>query len=322
MLILFFHTDVYYTGTNEIINYNLYVCDALVIFFFLSGYHFYKTEIFAEQHAVRHKLYKDRLKRIFMKIVLPYFIFTSIMALPKTLVHERDTNLAVLALNVISGNASWFIAALAVAETVFSTVLYFGRGKNLVLSVAALILFTLSLCLSTTGINFCWQIDNACMAFFFLYLGFIFHKKEEVFNRFNNIYYISILLLILIIIKIYVVETDVKMIIDPIVITNVPVFLSDSFVVIILMTSIAKQLPRMRMTEWTGRHSLIYYFLCGGVPLMVSIAFNKAGFPCESSFYRVLIAFITVYILTSIITLGCIRIIGWTKRDGKKANIR
>lgn len=41
LAILLDHTEIYYTGTN-IINYNVYVTDALYLFFFISGYLIYK----------------------------------------------------------------------------------------------------------------------------------------------------------------------------------------------------------------------------------------------------------------------------------------
>ena len=44
LAILLDHTEVYYSGVN-IINYNVYVTDALYLFFFLSGYLMYKQKV-------------------------------------------------------------------------------------------------------------------------------------------------------------------------------------------------------------------------------------------------------------------------------------
>ena len=46
LAILLDHTEIYYTGTN-IIPYTLYVPNALCVFFFLSGYLFFKPQGFS-----------------------------------------------------------------------------------------------------------------------------------------------------------------------------------------------------------------------------------------------------------------------------------
>jgi hypothetical protein len=55
------------------------------------------------------------------------------------------------------------------------------------------------------------------------------------------------------------------------------------------------------MISWTGSHSLVYYFLCGGVPLMVSLTMKKMNYAYEGNYLFVIIAFISVYLITSAI---------------------
>ncbi len=310
MAILLFHTEIYYNDGTEIINYNLYVCNALVIFFFLSGYHFYQPDI--NDSKARKRIFTKKLKSIARGIVLPYFIFTSIIALPKAIAHNTDTEFTSIALKIISGNASWFVAALAVAELLFSTLLYTCKWKNSVLCPSAVLMLALSLLLSTTEIKFWWQTDIACMAFFYLYLGFLYHQKEEVLNRFNSIYYTFSLFFILLILKIYIIYNGISMIIYPIIVSNIPVFLADSIVSILLMTNIAKLLPKNRIIEWTGAHSLVYYFFCGGVPFTISTVFEKTGFPYNGDYYRVILAFLIVYAATSLIAWTVYRYLPFT----------
>lgn len=296
--ILLFHTEMYYAG-RDVISYNLYVCDALIIFFFLSGYHFYKPEVFSENRSVRLGHLRNKLKKIVRYMLFPYFIFTALIAFPKAIAHGITTDSTDILLRIISGNASWFVAALIVAEIVFSIILYAYKGENLVLSISAIISFGISIYLSTTETSFCWQLENACMALSFLCLGYIFHEKEEFFNRFNGIYHTLFLLLILVIIKLYVEITEISLLMEPIIISSVPVFIINSFVSILFMVNVAKQLPRIKIIEWTGAHSLVYYFLCGGVPFVISAIFRTAGFEYNNQYYRIILAFIAVYIVTS-----------------------
>lgn len=301
MAILLFHTEVYYKG-SEIINYNLYVCDALIIFFFISGYNFYKPDIFSETHSVRLDFFKNKIKRIIRKIILPYFIFTSIIAFPKAIAHGTSTDVTDILLKIISGNASWFVAALAIAEIMFSTVLYICKGKHSVLSISAAVTLCMSLYISTIETDLWWKFENACMAFTFLYLGFLFHEKENIFKRFNNIYYTLSFFIIFIMIKIYVGINETSLLMEPVVIDNIPVFIIDTFIAILLMINVAKQLPGNKIIEWTGAHSLVYYFLCGGVPFTISAIFNKIGFAYNGQYYRIIIAFVLVYAVTSFMT--------------------
>lgn len=301
MLILLFHTEIYYNG-SEIIDYNLYVCDALIIFFFLSGYHFYKPHTFSKGHDIRLKNFKDNIRKIIRKIILPYFMFTSVIAFPKAVAYGTSTEFAEIFIRIISGNASWFVAALATAEIMFSLILYICKEKTMILSISAIITFCISIYTSVIKINLWWQLENAFMAFSFLYLGYFFHKKENTFNRFNNIYYTSFLLLILIITKIYVEKTGISLLIEPIIINNIPIFILDAITVILFMVNITKQLPGNKIIEWTGSHSIVYYFMCGGVPFIVSKILCKIGLGYNGQYYMMIMAFILVYIIISAIT--------------------
>ena len=50
LAILLDHTEIYYTG-EDVIDYNLYVANVLIVFFILSGYLMYKATF-----NIKHKL--------------------------------------------------------------------------------------------------------------------------------------------------------------------------------------------------------------------------------------------------------------------------
>ncbi len=70
---------------------------------------------------------------------------------------------------------------------------------------------------------------------------------------------------------------DINMLVWPISINNYPIFLLDILLCSVLMIQIFKRLPPCKWLEWTGSHSLVYYFLCGGVPLITSRVFERIG---------------------------------------------
>lgn len=106
LAIIFDHTEICFTGDN-IVPYRMYVPDVLMAFFFLSGYLFYRSEGF----RLRHKLHSW-----LRGVLMPYFIFTSALALPKAWLHGAGGSISDLLLTILTGQGSWFIASLAVAE--------------------------------------------------------------------------------------------------------------------------------------------------------------------------------------------------------------
>ncbi len=294
--ILLDHTEIYYTGGN-IINYNFYVVNALTIFFFLSGYLFYKETTSSDSN----KELRRKLTSICRSIIMPYFIFTTAMAVPKAIVHNNDVR--EIFLSIITGNASWFIAALAVAETAFAIALWITRKNHLIMSALSFLLFAVCIILSMRSEKLYWQIDNACMAFPILYAGFVYHKKEEYINKVVGGWKITVLLLIIVItLKAIEHHNNVNLLIEPIRITNFGVFTADVILVTLLMVNIAKALPRNKIIEWTGSHSIVYYFLCGGVPLIVAKSMNKAGITYNGNYLLVILALLMVYVVATLLT--------------------
>lgn len=108
--ILYDHTEIYYANEN-IIPYEMYVINALTAFFFISGFLFWKGKPFQ---------IKNKMTSIFRSLVIPYFIFTTAMAVPKAMVHGENIEITNIIKQILSGNASWFIAALIIAELFFA----------------------------------------------------------------------------------------------------------------------------------------------------------------------------------------------------------
>ena len=289
MLILVFHTEVYYKE-YDVTPYYIYVTNAIILFYFISGYLFYRPESFN---------LKKKLNAITRSLLFPYFIFTSLIAVPKLLVRQEAINLQEIVINIITGRASWFIAALIVGELFFALLLTKTRGKITWLLTDAIACLIIYYVIPFNQHNY-WQWQDALLAVTFLSAGYIYHQYDNHFNTINKPLYSLIFLLILIIIKVY--EYHVNLPMRNIAIENVPLFLADCIVWLMLVISIIRYIPRCKMIEWTGRHCIIYYFLCGGCPLIISIFFNKIGLPYNNYLYRYLLALIAVYLLATTLT--------------------
>ncbi len=85
-------------------------------------------------------------------------------------------------------------------------------------------------------------------------------------------------------------------------ITNYPIFFIDIFICSLLMIQVFKRLPNIKWLSWTGKHSIVYYFICGGVPLLISKLFIRSGYSYHGNYLSVVVAFTLVYVITTIIT--------------------
>lgn len=289
ILILVFHTEVYYKE-SDVTPYYIYTSNAIILFYFISGYLFYRNGTFQWQ---------KRIIGIVRSLLIPYFIFTTLIAIPKLLIRQMDINWTEIALNILTGRASWFIAALIVAEAAFSILLWISRGKQIWLSTVTILCFITYYLIPFNQHNY-WQWQDALLALDFLYLGYLYHQYKDYFHTINKPLYSLLLLFILIFIKVYEYHMDLPM--RNIAIENVPLFLADSIIWLLLIISVIRYISSCRLIEWTGQHCIVYYFLCGGCPMIISMLMNRIGLYYDGYLYRYILAFVLVFMLTTALT--------------------
>ena len=302
LLILWFHTEMYYAG-SDLLSYHLYVCNALTAFFFLSGYLFYSEKAF----SLRRKL-----RSVLRGIIIPYFFFTSILAVPKALVSHL--NMGDVIVDILTGQASWFVAALAVAEVLFSLVLWVNnRWLFHIMPVMAL---TGALLLNNNewvmSHNY-WYYQSALIALVFIYLGYQYHRFENYFQLFYCPLSLFLVLMVFILLKIYVHEQGLQQLVAPVIISNFPVFLSDTVCFILLSIGLFQRLTIISWLQWVGRHSLVYYFFCGAVPMIISKAFTSLNFQYHA-YWQIPIAFVTVCLVSTAIVWLCYYLFPFLKK--------
>ena len=113
LAILLFHTEMRY-AEGDIIPYSMYVENFLALFFFVSGYLFVSPK---RQFSLRGKLVS-----IAKRLVVPYVLFVSLMAVPKAYAHGDDLTLWSFLGGLVSGRASWFVSALIVVSLYYALV--------------------------------------------------------------------------------------------------------------------------------------------------------------------------------------------------------
>ena len=137
-----------------------------------------------------------------------------------------------------------------------------------------------------------------------MYFGYLYKKTEKLLDSINNIYYIF-LALILILLKITVFIYNLDMTFYYISIDNYLIFLLDTLLWCIIIVKIVKQIHieniYISYMEWIGKHTLVFYFLSGGVPLVITTFMHKL-FSIHSNYSILLIVFLLVLITTTIIS--------------------
>ena len=225
MAILLFHTEKYYAG-EEIIPYALYVDNVLITFFFISGYLFHNPQ---NAFSVPHKLLS-----ILRGIIIPYFIFTAVIALPKAFVHD-DTSLAETYADVLTGHASWFVAALAVAQVVFA---FYVKISDRPMALAWMCALPYLIMAATyhlvdneqwTSTNYwCWH--NALLMLPFICAGYLFRRHSQWMTLIKRPWAIILMLISEVILKYWIYSHSLLMTLQPIHISSFTLLLIDGLI--------------------------------------------------------------------------------------------
>ncbi len=297
MLILLFHTSMYYVG-RDIPPYSMYVENALAMFFFLSGY------LFMANGAALD--WKKKLMAILQKLVIPYLIYTPTIAVLKSFAYGTAINPPNIMARVLSGEASWFVSSLIVAEVLFTFILFISRGKLIITAILCTLPY-MAVAYNTDITPFS-TLNVSFISIAFLFAGHAFRRCEHVIDNINAASYIPLFLL-LAIMKVYEYISGAQMTFYVIRIDNFALFLADTALSSLCLVWLCKRLPTIPPLEYTGSHSLIYYFICGGVPLTVSRLMPRYT---EGSYHLLTAAFVIVYLCSTAIVWAIYKWLPWT----------
>lgn len=302
MAILFYHTSFYDTGSH-LIPYHFYVSNALMAFFTVSGYLFYRPML--QVFSLRSKL-----QSVLRHIVIPYFLFTVLMAFPKALAHGNSLQPSDLFLPVLLGQASWFVAALAVSSVCFALLLKMTRQRMTLLGIICSISFLLSAWMNhekyVPDLNI-WYANEALLSLIYLFAGYFFHAHEARLRVLLRLPAVLLYLIIYIVCKYLESRAGFSVIVAPVEITSFALFLVDTMTATLLLAGIVHRVGRCRPLEWVGKHSLAFYFICGGVPLLMSRLFIRLGWPYQGFLLQPVVVFVCVCAAASLLVWIIVR---------------
>ena len=316
LAIIFDHTEICFTGDN-IVPYRMYVPDVLMAFFFLSGYLFYRPEGF----RLRHKLHSW-----LRGVLMPYFIFTSALALPKAWLHGAGGSISDLLLTILTGQGSWFIASLAVAELLFCFLLWLSRAHWRWLAGAGLFAVALAYGFGTRRLAFeanWWHVNEAVVALPSLLLGYMAHRFDKLGTRWRLGLFALLLVLSLPVNVLVASSSWPSVLVGALVLPRL--FLVKNALSVLLLYLLftisqrdgvrwVEQMPRWlaAMVSWTGRRSIVYYFFSSGIPTALTAVFSRLGYTYRGCYAEVLVVFFLNLLLITLVTWAIYRYLPWT----------
>lgn len=316
LAIIFDHTEICFTGDN-IVPYRMYVPDVLMAFFFLSGYLFYRPEGFHLRHK-QHSWLRG--------VLMPYFIFTSALALPKAWLHGDGGSISDLLLTILTGQGSWFIASLAVVELLFCFLLWLLRAHWCWLAGAGLFAVALAYGFGTRRLAFeanWWHVNEAVVALPSLLLGYMVHRFDSLGTRWRLGLFALLLVLSLPVNVLVASSSWPSVLVGALVLPRL--FLVKNALSVLLLYLLftilqrdgvrwVEQMPRWlaAMVSWTGRRSIVYYFFSSGVPTALTAVFSRLGYTYRGCYAEVLVVFFLNLLLITLVTWTIYRYLPWT----------
>ena len=297
LLVILFHVWAYYVKEGSHV-LNVLRPTRLFVFFFISGY-LINIEKFN---------YKKTIKSIIKKLLFPYFIFTSIIWIPKALAHGDTLNLRAMAYDILGGYASWFVAALAVSKFTLSTILHFTKSLKVIWGICVGLFFVGLLMTQHINANIPWFIHYGLISLIYLIGGITYRKYESKINlkiKYQTII-ASLLYFSLTILDYLVFDYSTYLFTlgyGEVTFIGVSSFMVLSILGIWMLTSIVKLLPsNIKWLSYIGTNSLTYYYLNTGLITVLCIIFKKAGLLANSTNVWSVLMFTMVVIILTVIS--------------------
>ncbi|MBJ2183422.1 MAG: acyltransferase [Muribaculaceae bacterium] len=273
MVMLFvYHSEVYY-GDGHSWSF-LFSPFRMAAFFIISGYFFCRDwDTFDFSHKTR---------QVVRAMIVPYFVFTIVLLLPKPIIHGINAKQALL--DILLFRASWFIIVIAVCQLVYG---YFVHRKWSVLKVAifTVLMFVLGYwsvlwyesnpdCLVDSPflnspiynnrLPLCINIVLMIMPFFFA--GMLLRKYERYIRFIADTKWMVLLCAVYLIIVItdhYTWNSDITMNVH--MYRNVALVYIYAFFGAWLVMSVSKRIGRVGVLNYIGKNSIVFYFLNGAM---------------------------------------------------------
>ncbi len=302
LMVIFLHTCDYYTGKANLF-LHLMNPTRLLVFFFISGY-LIKLDTFD---------FKRMMSSICKKLLFPYFVFTTLIWIPKHLLRGEGISMEMMLHDILGGFASWFVAALAVSKITMSVILYFTRNLRTIWIVCMTLVITGFMMTQYIDSAIPWQIDYGLKALLYLALGMTYKRYEKrVSGKMGLQAVLSVVIYFVCVSLDYFCFEKSTYIFGEVSFVGAVSFIFLSLLGIWMMISLVKLLPdKIEWMTYIGKNSLTYYYLNTGLLMVLVTLLNKAGLGYDGKYFMVYGLFLVTIAVLTLISKLILRYAPW-----------
>lgn len=287
LLIILHHVCAYYA--DDVFFLYQYYPFYTNFFFFISGYFFYKWE------EIRPFSLRKKIAYIFRRLLIPYFLYSSVIWLPKQIAHGNEIDLKYYLIDIFGGYANWFVPALIVAYLILSLIIYLSftedkkQNKIKLLFIASCAFLSYSIIRITMPDNkLPWHFDRALLGLFYMALGVVMNSSQRLVSK------IPVwLLLVSIISYIFTLFFFYNIGISDSIIIYLIYGLIGSYITL----QICLRIEGFSFIRFVGKNSLLYYFINTPILSVIIILFHKIGVFYNGYGYELAILYILLILI-------------------------
>ena len=323
-LVFLFHSE-FYCGARFFNFSSYYVRFYVSAFFFISGYLLFNKQLFSDLINLTVSEWwtqkgggRTIISNGIWRIVIPTIIFCTLIYFPKSILRGAEMSLYDYVIDSILGKSSWFTWALFWAEVLMVLALLTRIKSIWFYFIFGIMMIVLEYIIKSNNIIFFndeampWNYRQGLLACVFLAYGGVYRAYEQNLNKFFLSRMGFFVLLIMSAIYIYLVYYRI----DSTVIQYCLSCLS-----ILILVYFCKMFNGNNITKYIGRHSIGFFFVCGGLPNVFSVLITKyvplslgAMLPLVVAILSFFFAFFIVYALNEYLPfLFDLRIL-WNKK--------
>ena len=275
-------------------------------FFFISGYLLFWKQLTPPRINESLRMYvgqtgggKILFDNICFRIIIPSIIFATLFYFPAKFVKHEEMTVIDFLLEPIGGRTFWFTSALVVAEVVVLFLLL-TRIRSIwfyvfcFIPIVVLGFFYAVQSPETYALDI-WAWRRGVLSLIFLGFGGLYWKFEAWIDKYVLNWWSVALLFIVMELLIWYIGDEDSMLVSMLTIT--PLGIIPALISVLLLIKFCKILPYSKILSFIGQNSIGFFFLCSGVPLLLSVVLHRyiEGEPIWGLFVSVIISLVFSY---------------------------
>lgn len=236
-------------------------------FFVVNGFLFFRKWLNVDKKVIPGK---DDLFNVLFKLIIPTLIFSSLVYIPKILFHSRGLSMSQFVYDIFGGISYWFTSAIAVSQIILLIALRFGCRTITSFSIISLIVISLMPILKyffPEAMPWYWKSGLAAITF--MTLGGCVYLCHNQLARYRRLLYIAVPLLYIIGVYASFKTGNALYALMSVTFNLKGVFVTLCGIAFIFIISY-RGIPDIRILQFIGNHSIIFYFFSGVIPATLS----------------------------------------------------